>query len=72
MKYAKNLLAATTLLLLFGATYLRFTGDVPTTIYTGRSGTPHAGEWSATSVLVCAIATGITWCLVMWIDRQKS
>jgi len=74
MRVAKNLLAATTLLLLLVASYMRLTETVVKTRYsTGRTGTFwHTGYDSGNSVFLCAILTGIVWCLVSWIDRQRS
>lgn len=75
MRVAKNLLAATTLLLLFVASYMRLTETVIKARYsTGRRGgtTWHTGYESGNSVFLCAMLTGAVWCLVLWMDRQRS
>jgi hypothetical protein len=74
MRVAKNLLAATTLLLLFVASYMRLTETVVKARYsTGRTGaTWHTGYDSGNSVFLCAILTGAVWCLVFWMGRQRS
>jgi hypothetical protein len=74
MRIAKNLLATTTLLLLFVASYMRLTETVIKARYsTGRTGaTWHTGYDSGNSVFFCAILTGAVWCLVFWMDRRRS
>lgn len=74
MKVVQNLLAATTLLLLFVASYMRFTATVVTSSYsTGKSSTHwHTGTDSAGSVFLCALLTGVVWGLVFWMNRQRS
>jgi hypothetical protein len=74
MKIAKNVLAATTLLLLLSASYMRLTGTVVKARYSsGRtSASWHTGYDSGNSVFLCAILTGTVWCLVFWMGRQRS
>jgi hypothetical protein len=73
MKIAKNLLAATTLLLLLVATYMRITESVVTSRYIARRGGPWVTRYeSANSIFLCALLTGILWFLIFWMDRQRS
>jgi len=74
MRIALNLLAATTLLLLLVASYMRLSGTVVRARYsTGRNGNHwHTGYDSAGSVFLCALLTGAVWCLVFWMSRQRS
>jgi|GEM_PF-2123814 len=74
MKVAKNLLAATTLLLLIVASYMRLTKTVVKSRYsTGRAGTIwHTGYDSGNSIFLCAILTGVVWCMVFWMSRQRT
>jgi hypothetical protein len=74
MRVAKSLLAATTLLLLFVASYMRLSGTVVKARYSTGKGASHwhTGYDSANSILLCAILTGALWCLVFWMSRQRS
>jgi len=74
MKVVKNLLAASTILLLLVASYMRLTETVVKGTYsTGRkSPVLHTGFDSGNSVFLCAMLTGAVWCLVVWADRQKT
>ena len=74
MRVVKNLLAFTTLLLLFVASYMRLTEKVVKARYTvGKTGTRwHTGYDSGNSVFLCAILTGAVWCFVFWQGRQRS
>lgn len=74
MKVVKNLLAASTILLLLVASYMRLTDTVVKGRYsTGRSHLIwHTGFDSGNSVFLCALLTGAVWGLVVWADRQKT
>jgi hypothetical protein len=74
MNVAKNLLAATTLLLLAVASYMRLTETVIEGRYSTGKGANHwhTGYDSGNSVFLCAMLTGAVWCLVSWMDRQRS
>ena len=74
MRIVKNLLAATMLLLLFVASYMRLTDKVVASRYSGGKGSSHwhTGYDSANSIFLCAILTGAAWCLVFWMSRQRS
>ena len=74
MRDAKNLLAATTLLLLCVASYMRLTETVVKARYSTGKGASHwhTGYDSANSIFLCAILTGAVWCFVFWMSRQRS
>ena len=74
MRVAQNLLAATTLLLLFVASYMRLTETVVKARYSTGKGASHwhTGYDSGNSVFLCAILTGVVWCLVFWMGRQRT
>jgi hypothetical protein len=74
MRVTKNLLAATALLLLFVASYMRLTETVVKARYSTGKGASHwhTGYDSANSIFLCAILTGAVWCLVFWMSRQRS
>ena len=72
MKPTKNTLGVATLLLLLAATLMRITGTSFIARDAGKFRPMRYSAISATSIFACAIATGITWCILLWIDRQRS
>ncbi len=73
MKDLQNLFAFATLLLLAVATYMRLAGTVISSKYgTKGSSQLHTGYDSADSVFLCALLVGVFWCLVFWMNRQRS
>lgn len=74
IKVVQNLLAATTLLLLCVASYMRLERTTVSAQYvTGRGKlTWHTLYDSANSVFLCAILVGVVWGVVFWMGRQRS
>jgi len=72
MRVTKNLLAATTILLLVVASYMRLTDTVVKGGYGRGRNNWRTGFDSGDSVFICAMLTGAVWCLVLWMDRQRS
>ena len=72
MRVTKNLLASTSILLLAVASYLRLTDTVIKGRYNSGRNNWHTGFDSGNSVFFCALLTGAVWCLVVWMDRQRS